>query len=245
MRLAIFSDLDDTLFQTEAKCPSTQRSVAALDRQGQALSFHAPAQQALLHLLHPAATQFIPVTGRNSAALARVISPQFTGAAITSHGAQVLTPAREPDALWAAQIAPALTVWSSHLAAFTLAAQQLAAQISGGRARLIDDADVPVYVSCKGEPGYLDAVDAALSADWRALGGRLHRNGHNLALLPPYADKAAAVEFLMQRMMQEGDWLFLGLGDSVTDLPFLRLCDFALTPRTSQIHQKTWMQGDA
>jgi hypothetical protein len=34
--------------------------------------------------------------------------------------------------------------------------------------------------------------------------------------------------------------LFIGLGDSATDLPFLRLCHYALTPRGSQIQVLTW-----
>jgi phosphoserine phosphatase len=30
--------------------------------------------------------------------------------------------------------------------------------------------------------------------------------------------------------------LFIGIGDSHTDLPFLRLCHYAMLPRVGQIH---------
>ncbi len=240
MQLAIFSDLDDTWFQTAPKCGGlTDNTVAALDRLGQALSFHKPVQHALLKLLHPAATHFIPVTGRNGEALARVVSPTWTDWAITSHGAWVLQAGGQPDAAWQAYLAPHLAVWIPHLTAFAAEAQPLAAH-HAGRARLILDQALPVYVSCKGEAAYLDAVEAQLTAPWQALGGQVHRNGHNLALLPPFANKATAVHFLMQRLRQAGEWVFLGLGDSLTDLPFLQLCDFALVPQASQIQQRAW-----
>lgn len=239
MQLAIFSDLDDTWFQTAAKCGATGGEVAALDKQGQALSFHRPAQRALLDVLHPAATHFIPVTGRNSEALARVRSPTWADLAITSHGAWVLAAPGRPDPVWQAQLVPHLECWTPRLETCAAQAQVIAAQW-GGRARVIEDQACAVYVSCKGDAAYLDAIEVELASGWRQLGGRLHRNGHNLALLPPFADKAAAVRFVMQRLQAAGDWVFLGLGDSLTDLPFLQLCDFALIPQPSQIQQLTW-----
>ena len=39
---------------------------------------------------------------------------------------------------------------------------------------------------------------------------------------------------------RDGPIATIGAGDSLTDLPFLRACDFALVPRASQIQTETW-----
>jgi 3-deoxy-D-manno-octulosonate 8-phosphate phosphatase KdsC-like HAD superfamily phosphatase len=40
----------------------------------------------------------------------------------------------------------------------------------------------------------------------------------------------------------EGPIITIGAGDSLTDIPFLRTCDFALVPRDSQIQLNTWSE---
>jgi hypothetical protein len=36
----------------------------------------------------------------------------------------------------------------------------------------------------------------------------------------------------------------IGIGDSVTDLPFMTLCDFMMTPSASQIAERMMMTSD-
>lgn len=234
----LFADLDDSLLQTAAKCRSGTAAVAAHDRHGQPLSYHTAEQLDLLALFRDAT--IVPVTGRNREALERVVSPVFRSVRITSHGALVLDAAGRllPD--WASQLDPAVQLWAPRLEEALAQTRRIIARTGWTlRARLIEDAGRPVYVSIKGEAAELDALAAPLAPLW--IEGTLHRNGHNLALLPPFADKAAAVYHVMRTWpATPRPPLFIGLGDSLTDLPFLRLCHFAMTPRDTQIQTLRW-----
>lgn len=270
----VFTDLDDTLFQTldkaRARASDGPLTVAATDRAGAALSFQAPDQAALLGLFGGAT--LIPVTGRNQPALARVAVPRFDSYRITSHGALIYG----PDGLPLQAVAAAVRAQAGQLApVFAALLRRLAltpgihlytdagtgtgpaagsavapipnpATESGVRVRMIEDAGLPVYLSLKAPTAAglppLSMLQSVLQASVPdpadAAGWRIHHNGHNAALLPPYACKAQAVRTLMQRLRAEDpDAVFIGLGDSLSDLPYLTLCDFAVTPRQSQIHQ--------
>jgi len=235
----VFTDLDDTLLQTEAKCePGAERVVAALDRSAAPLSFHDPAQVRLLDLL--AGATLVPVTGRNLAALSRVLSPRFRSFKVTSHGAIVLDAGDRLLPSWAAVLDAEVPAWAGRLAAlFGETSDWIAGHGLRARVRVIEDLGRPVYLSVKGEAPDLDAVASFVSARWD--GGAVHRNGSNLAALPPYARKERAVAHLIERLAGPGRApLFVGMGDSLTDLPFLKLCHFAVTPRGSQIQRETW-----
>ena len=65
---------------------------------------------------------------------------------------------------------------------------------------------------------------------------RLLQNGNNLAVLPAWLDKAHAVAHLQQHYRARyGAILSIGMGDSSSDLPYMRLCDYLLAPSASQI----------
>jgi hypothetical protein len=244
MAVAVFTDLDDTLFATTAKASARAAGrplvPAAMDRAGTALSFHAPDQLTLLGLFD--GCTLIPVTGRNRDALERVLSPRFDDYRIFSHGALIYTPEGEPLAPWHARIAAEAARWEQTL--HTLAERLLtrfAPLAQGLRARVIEDAGLPVYVSVKTEHGAaLPAAEAlAEAAADLGEGWRIHRNGRNAACLPPYACKARAVAHVMElKRREDPDAMFLGLGDSLSDAAFLKLCDFAILPRDSQIQER-------
>ena len=70
----------------------------------------------------------------------------------------------------------------------------------------------------------------------------LHYNGNNLALTVVGAQKHDAVREVAAELERDGPIVTLGAGDSLTDLPFLRTCDFALVPKGSQIQTETWSE---
>ena len=237
----VFCDLDDTLLQTEAKCGNGgPLREAAYDRNGQALSYHTPQQWQLLQLLAP--SRLIPVTGRTSEALNRVRSPVFSDWRITSHGAVLCDAQGQVSSEWLAHIAEERLQWEGFLQrTLQRALSYIADHHLIIRGRILEDGGLPVYLSFKGQESDLAHLAQQLSADWQALGGTVHRNGHNMALLPPYATKSRAVQFLLQLLSRDQTPpLVLGLGDSISDLPFMQLCDFAVIPRHSQIQRELW-----
>ncbi|NCA70839.1 MAG: hypothetical protein EOM91_12160 [Sphingobacteriia bacterium] len=248
LSVVVFTDLDDTLFQTAEKSAARAGDapvvVAALDREGAPLSFHAPDQVALLGLLQGA--RLIPVTGRNGPALDRVTSPRFQSYRITGHGAMIYGEDGAPLPCWHARVqAHAAGLEPLFASLLQRLGEQMAPCAPGLRWRLIQDAGVPVYITVKADTNAslpsAEALQSVLDAHGQTEDWRVHCNGRNAALLPPYACKAAAVSYVMGLVRATTPrTLFVGIGDSVSDTPYLKLCHFALTPRDSQIHTENW-----
>ena len=243
--VVIFSDLDDSLFQSRRKCVGHEGelSVAAYDRTGNPRSFHTPLQRALLKSWEGATV--IPVTGRSSDALARVTSLSWSSYRVVSHGAEVLGPDGQPLESWRQLISDEVTAWSARLmevsAQVTRYIERLnATEREVPRVRVVYEADTPVYLSIKGPAHDLTELRERLTPQWSD--GIIHHNDRDMALLPSYASKARAVSHLIEQLRahQELRPLIIGLGDSVSDLPFLKLCDFALTPQDSHIQRELW-----
>ena len=235
----IFTDLDDSLLQTLRKCPlGSELLQAAVDRGGKPLSYFTSEQQALIALLEQGI--IIPVTGRNSEALDRV-HLSFPSYRITSHGALLLGPDGYPDTAWMTTIGNECQRWLDIMRAASRWLEENTADMAL-RTRIIEDHGMPVYVSIKGEEAALDEIADRIHEIWREEDAQIHRNGENMALLPAFARKELAVAFLMQRLRKEiKNPLFIGLGDSISDLPFMRLCHFAMVPQNSQIRETLWI----
>ncbi len=240
MRAIALVDLDDTLFQTLRKCPADvphERLVPlGFARDGSPLSYATPRQMSLIGWLAETAW-LVPVTARSHDALMRARIP-FT-AAICAHGGVVIGEDGEADADWHAHAAersralqPDLEALRSRVAA---EAQRSAVPL---RVRVLSEGELGLYVLVKHEDTDEDAlhatVDAVLEhvpADWT-----VHRNGNNVALMPPWLGKQHAVAFLLPRLRARyPDAPVIGIGDSLTDAPYMALCDFAMVPKGSQL----------
>ncbi|MFS1427691.1 hypothetical protein LMH73_011180, partial [Vibrio splendidus] len=99
-----YPDLDDTLFNTAAKCqhPITECSLGAVDNDGEPLSFCSPKQMALIKLLAANGT-VIPVTARSHRAFSNV-KIKFESYAIINNGATILDSNGSINAEWAEHI---------------------------------------------------------------------------------------------------------------------------------------------
>jgi hydroxymethylpyrimidine pyrophosphatase-like HAD family hydrolase len=234
MRRIVFVDLDDTLFQSLRKNPHADR-LAALGAKGQPLSFRTAQQEAFFDWLGADAL-VIPVTGRNVEAFQRVKIP-FVDHAICSFGGVMVTPQGTLEPIWHDRIGQQAQAQAPLMADLLAGvAEQARKDRIDVRHRVISDAGLPLYISVKhnaangAETAQLAAaVSPLVPADWT-----LHVNAHNMALLPPFLSKAAAVSFFLDRFVS-GPVLTIGVGDSLTDLGFMDLCDFAIAPTTSQI----------
>ncbi|MEH6444921.1 MAG: HAD family hydrolase [Oceanospirillaceae bacterium] len=236
MPIVFFSDIDDSLIQTKRKCLDEPiLTTTAVDKEGVAASFSTPAQQQLINLCNEHI--FIPVTGRNKAALDRV-SIEHSSFQVIDHGAIVLNAQGELDQGWSKILADQTAQWLPVLTDYVEQVQQAISEHKLAlRCRIISDFDIACYISIKGEQADLTKL-AQISERFSALddNARVHINGDNMALLPPYACKKRAVNFLKQHFLAEDQQtLFVGIGDSDSDLAFMQACHFQMIPQKSQI----------
>ncbi len=103
------------------------------------------------------------------------------------------------------------------------------------RLRIAADDGLDLFLSAKHNQKNLaelaivrDALAAVLPVGWQ-----LHMNGNFVAAMPPFLGKENAVRWFMDNIAGP-DALSIGMGDSLTDLPFMALCDYALMPTKSQ-----------
>lgn len=253
MKTFLFTDLDDTLFQTLAKCPPGQDlAAAAFLADGRANSFSTPRQRALLELFAAHAT-IIPTTARDLASYQRVALPiGFTSYSILNFGGLVLRPDGRLDADW-------FDLMQADMAEAREGLLEIVRRLDAycthkglpNRARIISDAGIEFFALLKDPEknlSRLNAIEEAVIQPWLGHGGKdfvLHTNGNNHAILPKSLDKSRAVAYLGNLLRAEhGDILTLGMGDSRSDGPFLALCDYAITPRNSQLANSCFRQFD-
>ncbi len=88
----------------------------------------------------------------------------------------------------------------------------------------------------------LDDVEEGLCA---LAGSRLirHRNDNNLSITPAGISKQLAVEYLSKKLLHGDAVPVFGMGDSLTDLPFMATCDMLVIPKKSQISSKLLQLG--
>jgi hypothetical protein len=234
-------DLDDTLFQTRRKCPpeiaEADLVAMAFDREGQGASFATPRQMAWIEWLR-LGTLLVPVTGRSVDALSRVDLAFDFG--VAAHGGVVLRAGRRTCSEWHARIAKGAEAERVGLGGIAARFAAVAAkQGEDVRVRILDEQGTPLYVVAKHrDPAREDHLHALAQdvADAVPPGWTVHINGNNVAYLPPHLGKRQAVEHLLDELRALHPSLpVIGLGDSVTDAPFLALCDFAMIPGSSQL----------
>lgn len=240
MRAIALVDLDDTLFQTLRKCPPDvpQERLVPLGfaRDGSPLSYATPRQLAMIEWLSDTAW-LIPVTARSRDALMRARIP-FT-AAIAAHGGVILGEDGAPDPEWHAHISAKA---NAHAGALHNLRDRIALEAEERRAdlrvRVLDEEGVGLYVLAKHQETDEAALHATVDAvlDEVPAGWTVHRNGNNVAIMPPWLGKQHAVAALLPRLRSaHPDAPVIGIGDSVTDAPYMALCDYAMMPQGSQL----------
>lgn len=240
MRAIALVDLDDTLFQTLRKCPADvpQERLTPLGfaRDGSPLSYATPRQMLFIQWLAET-THLVPVTARSLDALRRARIP--FRAAVCAHGGVVLDDAGGVDLGWAQSIAQSAARHAPELDALVeVIAVEAKRQGVPVSVRVLTEGTMPLYVLAKhadaDHEALFEVVDAAVSG--LPPGWTDHRNGNNVALMPPYLGKQHAVAHILPALRARfPDAPVIGVGDSLTDAPFMALCDFAMMPPRSQL----------
>ena len=238
MRAIALVDLDDTLFQTLGKCPPDLPAEALAPigyaRDGAPLSYATPRQLSFLSWLSDS-TLLVPVTARSRDALDRVRIDWSR--AICAHGGLILDGGGGADPRWHARMAAEADAHAGSLAGL---AQRILDEAAGVplRVRVLEEEGLALYVLAKHPEGDAEALAAAIDRVVPEVpaGWTVHRNGNNAAFLPPHLGKQHAVEFLLPELRRQyPDAPVIGIGDSLTDAPFMALCDFAMMPSRSQL----------
>lgn len=245
IRAIALVDLDDTLFQTLRKCPPDvpveRLTPLGFAGDGSPLSYATPRQLQFLEWLAET-THLVPVTARSLDALRRARVP--FRAAVCAHGGVVLDEDGEVDAGWHRTIAAQAEPYRPQLQAMADAiADEAARRGTNVKARVLSEGDLPLYTLAKHadqDAGLLyevvNAAVPALPAGWTD-----HRNGNNVALMPPYLGKRHAVAHILPALRARfPNAPVIGIGDSLTDAPFMGLCDFAMMPTGSQLAGTTF-----
>lgn len=229
-----FIDLDNTLILSGRRRKDAEKYYpAGVDGKGKTASYISTRQITLMNMLREKG-RVIPVTGRPSWALNR-LQFEWNDLKIVSHGALIVDAKGNPVEEWVQETE--LKEKSAELAQFFEQWKPILAGFNGKmyRYRIIEDHKFPVYISVKGEP---EIVRAALKKIREMTGFpkdyQLAQNDRTGAILPGFARKENAVKWIMRSRADE-NLLFLGAGDSQSDIPFLSLMDFVIIPGESQI----------
>lgn len=242
MKKLLFTDLDDTLFQSHHKiAPGDGWEPLAYLQDGEPISYASPQQQALLTFLLQE-TILIPVTARNRDAFARVHIP-FPAQAIINYGGVILEADGTPESEWLAASRVSAQVCADAMRACLDALERENAALGGdARVRLISDFDIPFYLVAKSASGDITLISALHRYCREAMASgdlpdvTLHNNHNNLALIPRWLDKQNAVNHLRSRYEKNHDQILtFGMGDSLVDLNFMGACDYLIIPAGSQI----------
>ncbi|AYH07095.1 hypothetical protein [Pectobacterium parmentieri] len=239
----IFSDLDDTLFQTRRKMVNELAlepyRTGALDPSLTPRSFMTEEQAMLVDWMLEYA-ELIPVTARGTEEIARVTIP-FRSWAVTTHGAVILTPEGEPEPVWKAQILTALAPYAEQLHTMQHGITELMAERNiNGWARInYEYGKTPIYLVMKHRDSTkieeLYTIADEIEQRYPTQGFYLHRNSNNVAWLPEPVEKGRAVAYLLNKLRAErGTFPVIGLGDSLSDHRFMTLCTWYGLPRQSQ-----------
>ncbi len=243
IRAIALVDLDDTLFQTLRKCPPDvpvgRLTPLGFAQDGSPLSYATPRQMQFLGWLAET-THLVPVTARSLDALRRAHIP--FRAAVCAHGGVVLDAEGAVDRVWEAQIATQAAAHAAPLAGLVDAiAAEAERQGAAIRVRVLTEGTLPLYTLVKHADADAAVLNAVVDAAVPCLppGWTDHRNGNNIALMPPYLGKAHAVAHILPGLRALfPDAPVIGIGDSRTDAPFMALCDFAMLPTGTQLAER-------
>lgn len=242
------TDLDDTLFRSLRKHAGinglTQATTATNGHHG-----HMNPEQRGLFAALRATGEVIPVTARSTDAFARVHLDFGTRRAVLANGAVILDAHGAPDPDWLAHTA---RIGRSAVTLLRDMSAHVEAEFgASARSWIVEEYGAPVYFCVKmnlsAEEEVRDGIFAAaeaLRSEFDLSGLQQHINGNNLSFTPTGISKMEACRHLIDRIGDRDGAPLIGIGDSVTDLPFMTLCDFMMTPSASQIAERMMMTSD-
>jgi hydroxymethylpyrimidine pyrophosphatase-like HAD family hydrolase len=228
----VLADVDDNLITTVRTAPGPDAVECSWDKEGRVCGFLTPKQEALFGLLQ-AGANVVPVTARST--VERVALP-FNGYAILANGGSILGPGGAPVPAWSQRMESLSRADELLMRDFAKSAYGAAQALSMNvRVTVVESEGLAQFISIKHNDKNQDEL-ATLAGAVRALvpdGWALHHNANAIMVMPPWLGKDKAVEWFIANVVPAGA-VTIGMGDSLSDLPFMDLCDYVLMPRKAQ-----------
>jgi len=241
MRTIILTDLDDTLFCSLRKATGPVGPAITDSKTGN--HSHMSAPQERMFALMRATGEVIPVTARSSDAFSRVKLDFGTRRAVLANGAIVLDENGEPDPDWFAHTSRIGRDASSQMEGMMATITEEFGETA--RTWIVEELGAPIYLCVKMNASDPELVRTGILQAAALLDERFglerfqqHVNDNNLAFTPEGISKRDACAHLLRRLGDRSDLFLIGAGDSLTDLPFMGMCDYMMTPSGSQIAER-------
>ncbi len=236
MKRFVFMDLDNTIVRHQSRALEGAKIVGT-DESGHASTVMTTSDLEFYQSILEFGT-VIPTTGRSMTGYARLFGLEFSSFAILNHGATILTPDSSVDAVW---LERTQKIVRSTIKSLLEVYQQLLLHISSP-VKLHQEHGLPLYISVRAARTMPNAdLEFQRLKILEVLGSNkdfeLLHTGRITSVIPCLLNKKAAVLEVMDRL---GDIQTLGVGDALTDLPFMRLCDFQRAPENSEIQNSEW-----
>lgn len=236
-KVALFIDLDDTLFQTKRKnMAGAIPATAPLNPEH--ISYMTLHQNIFLNLfLGNESVHIIPTTARDMEQYQRTFLFEHpkVDTAILYFAGKILKNTHEADPVWDDRMAQNY--------------RSLRIPLEEIHARVLEIVDPEFFKIVNVDGYYLAFKNRGMDPDiylpqneqlkelLTPLMGSdyyFHLNDKNLSILPRFLDKRYAVEYLIESMKPD---LTIGMGDSQSDLSFMHACHFRIFPEKSQIER--------
>ena len=168
--------------------------------------------------------------------------------AICANGGCILLADGTPDPVWHARLTAEAQRAETPAALYPALTAGLGEDY---RHWMVSEDGLDLCIVIKSNSGDVPALTALAEALRAGLpqGWRIHANGNNLAFLPPWLSKRAAVRYMLEAVRAETPGrLVVGIGDSWSDAGFLDLTDMAMIPTAAQLWQHIarghdWIDG--
>lgn len=228
--MILFTDIDDTLIFTKRKLQSTEgMDTGAISKMGEPSSFFPDKNKKFLNIFQ--GNTLIPVTARTQTQFKNVLIP-FEHEKILSFGGVILNKDNTINKNWDLKIK---SLSKNSLLFLTFVQSQLKTEFNNfySQYKIVEDNDIPLYLIIRGNT-LLEAknfISNLLILKNETTNFYFHETDIDLVLLPSCISKEQAVMYLKQNNYPTD--ITIGMGDSITDYPFISLCDFHIIPNHS------------
>ncbi len=253
MKRFVFTDLDNTIVRHQSRITTatTQVQIVGLDETGKPSTIMTTDDLEFFESLKAFGT-IIPTTGRSIAGYQRLHGLSLTSWAILNHGATILQPRDSSDATavdpaWLERTKSIMTPLLPNLlelyqSLLTLNEVIIGNQVYSNTVKLHQEHSLPLYVSVRAtrsmpEHHLQHQRQQILELVSTQNAFEVLQTGRITSIIPQSLNKKLAVLELIQRLQKDDQIETLGVGDALTDLPFMQVCNWQRTPEHSEIHR--------